>query len=254
MSVWGALLGGAAGFAVGGPLGALLGAAAGHAVERAGQEVGLLPGAVETQPDKDQTKRVAFTIAVIVLGAKMAKADGRVTRDEVDAFKRVFQIPASETQNVARIFNAARQDASGFEPYARQMARLFADRPAVLEELLTCLFVIAKADGKIHDEEIAFLKGVAEIFGFDETAFARMREAELGPDAADPYTILGVSRQDSDAAIKRTYRQLVREHHPDRLVAQGMPQEFVEVATARLAKINGAYERIQAERRAAGAS
>jgi DnaJ like chaperone protein len=251
MSIWGALLGGAAGLAVGGPLGAILGAAAGHAVERAGQGAGLLPSQDRGQQDDQQTQRVAFTIAVIVLGAKMAKADGRVTRDEVDAFKRVFRIPPGETQNVAKVFNIARQDAEGFEPYARQVARMFANRQPVLEELLSCLFVIAKADGEIHEEEIAYLKSVARIFGLSEDDFARVRAAEIGPDASDPYTVLGVKRTDSDETIKAAHRALVREHHPDRLIAQGMPQEFIDVSTERLAKINAAFERIRQERETA---
>ena len=132
-----------------------MGAAAGHAVERVGQQAGLIEtGRPGPQSPRDNTQHIAFTIGVIALGAKMAKADGRVTRDEVDAFKRVFKVPPSETHNVARVFNMARQDSAGFEPYARQIAGLFQDKPAVLEELLLCLFYIAKADGKIHADEI----------------------------------------------------------------------------------------------------
>ncbi|MEM7441838.1 MAG: molecular chaperone DjiA [Pseudomonadota bacterium] len=249
MSIWGALLGGAAGFAIGGPLGALLGAAAGHAVERVGQQAGLIEtGQAGPQSRRDGTRHIAFTIGVIALGAKMAKADGRVTRDEVDAFKRVFKVPPGESQNVARVFNMARQDSAGFEPYARQIAGLFRDKPAVLEELLHCLFYIAKADGQIHENELAYLKSVSSIFGFDAATFDRIRASEIGEDKEDPYTILGVTRDMDDDALKHAYRELVREHHPDRLVAQGMPAEFVEVADRRLAAINAAYDRIRAER------
>ncbi|MEQ9813630.1 MAG: TerB family tellurite resistance protein [Azospirillaceae bacterium] len=248
MSIWGAIVGGAAGFALGGPLGGILGAALGHAAERAGQQTGLLPGGDAATATRDNTKRIAFTIAVIVLGAKMAKADGRVTRDEVNAFKQVFRVPPEQSQTVARIFNAARQDSSGYTPYARQIAGMFADRPAVLEELVSCLFAIAKADGRIHETEIAFLADVARLFGLDEATFERLRNEEIGPDRADPYTILGVGRGNDDATIKTAYRKLVREHHPDRLIAQGMPQEFIDVATDKLARINTAYARIRAER------
>ncbi|MEM8588802.1 MAG: TerB family tellurite resistance protein [Pseudomonadota bacterium] len=249
MSIWGALIGGAAGFAIGGPLGALLGAAAGHAVERAGQQAGLIEGARPASgPERDNTRHIAFTIGVIALGAKMAKADGRVTRDEVDAFKRVFKVPPGETHHVARVFNMARQDSAGYEPYARQIAGLFNDRPAVLEELLLCLFYIAKADGKIHADELAYLKNVATIFGFDDATFDRIRASEIGADPDDPYTALGVTRDTDDESLKKAYHELAREHHPDRLVAQGMPAEFVEVADRRLAAINAAYDRIRAER------
>lgn len=241
MSIWGKILGGAAGFALGGPLGALIGAAAGHAVDRLRETPG--EGA-----ESDATKKIAFTIAVIVLGAKMAKADGRVTRDEVDAFKRVFRVPPEEMKNVGRLFNQARKDASGFEPYARQIARMFQNNPAVLEELLDGLFHIARADGAVRPEELDYLHRLAEIFGLDEARWAHIRATNVGPDASDPYTILGVTRDASDEEIKTRYRSLVREHHPDRLVAQGMPQEFVEIANERLATITTAYRQLRDER------
>jgi len=129
LSIWGKILGGAAGFALGGPLGAILGAVAGHAVDR-------FRATQHVQGDGDPTRSIAFTIGVIVLRAKMAKADGVVTRDEIDAFKQVFRVPANEAANVSKVFNQARQDSAGFEPYAKQLAGMFADNPAVLEELL----------------------------------------------------------------------------------------------------------------------
>jgi len=248
MSIWGKIVGGAAGFAIGGPIGALLGAMAGHAVDKMAAttqaEVARGPG----EPRADGTKQIAFTIGVIVLGAKLAKADGTVTRDEVSAFKQVFHIPQHEMKNVGRLFNQARKDAGGFEPYARQIGRLFRDNPAVLEELLDGLFHIARADGRVAPEELDYLRQVAGIFGLDEVQWERIRNANAGPDEADPYSILGVSRADSDEAIKTTYRKLVRENHPDRLVAQGMPQEFIDLANEKLAKINDAYDRVQKQR------
>ena len=238
MSVWGKILGGAAGFALGGPLGALIGAVAGHAVDK-----------MRTEPHEgeagDAAKRIGFTIGVIVLGAKMAKADGKVTRDEVAAFKQIFHIPPEEVQNVGRLFNQARRDSHGFEPYARQIGRMFRDNPAVLEELLDGLFHIARADRKVTDDELAYLRRIAEIFGFDETAWDRIRAGNLGPDESDPFDILGVTRQHSDDEIKAAYRKLVRENHPDRLVAQGMPQEFIDLANEKLAKINTAHDRVR---------
>ena len=249
MSVWGKILGGAAGFALGGPLGALIGAVAGHAVDRmraAEAGPGAEPGA-ELGAD-DATKKIAFTIAVIVLGAKMAKADGQVTRDEVSAFKEVFRVPPEEMKNVGRLFNRARSDAAGFEPYARQIGGMFKDNPAVLVELLDGLFHIARADGTVTEDELAYLEEVARIFGLDAAEWDRVRAANLGPDKSDPYTILGVTREASADEIKSAYRALVRENHPDRLVAQGMPQEFVDLANERLATINAAYERLQKQR------
>ena len=236
MSVWGKILGGVGGFAIGGPLGAIIGAVAGHAVDkmREGQE-----GAGEG------TKQIAFTIGVIVLGAKMAKADGVVTRDEIDAFKQVFRIPPQEMKNVGRVFNQARKDAGGFEPYAQQLGRMFKDNPAVLEELLDGLFHISRADGKVVPEEVEYLRRVAEIFGFSPAEWDRIKAGNMGPDRADPFHILGVTRDSTDAEIKAAHRKLVLENHPDKLVAQGMPEEFVTIATEKLATINAAYDQIR---------
>jgi DnaJ like chaperone protein len=242
MSIWGKVLGGAAGFAVGGPLGALIGAGAGHLVDKA------RANAAAEESGGDPTKQVGFTIAVIALGAKLAKADGVVTPDEIRAFRRVFKVAPEETQNVAKVFNMARKSVAGYEPYAKQVAGMFRDNPAVLEELLNCLFIIAKADGEVHDDELVYLQNVSAIFGFSEADFARIREQNIGPDAADPYTILGIAHDADDDAVKSAYRKLVRENHPDTLIAQGMPEEFVEVANEKLATVNAAYDKISAAR------
>lgn len=234
MSIWGKLGGAAAGFFVGGgPVGALLGAFAGHLLIDRNDDEGD-PG-------------LAFTIAIIALGAKMAKADGVVTRDEEEAFQRVFRVPPGEEANVRRIFNLARQDTAGFEIYAGQIARMFRGNPAVLEDILDGLFEIAKADNVLHPGELAFLERVAEIFGFAPNEFRRIRASHF-PDASDPYIVLGVAHNASADEIKRTWRMLVRENHPDRLIARGVPQEFIKLANDKLAAINAAYEKIVEER------
>lgn len=248
MSIWGKLLGGAAGFALGGPLGALLGGIAGHvydsrrAAELADETGGGAPGG------PDPTKQIGFTIAVIALGAKLAKADGVVTKDEIAAFRQVFQVPPDEVKNVARVFDQARKSSLGYETYARQIAGMFAENPAVLEELLDCLFHIAKADGTVADAEAEYIARVARIFGFSEAEFARIRAENLGPDAADPYTVLGVAADAPDDEVRGAWRQLVRENHPDRLIAQGMPEEFVTIANDKLAAINAAWDRVAQQR------
>jgi DnaJ like chaperone protein len=238
MSVWGKILGGAAGFALGGPIGALIGALAGHAVDK-------LTRAGGGEEASDATRQIAFTIGVIVLGAKLAKADGQVTRDEVDAFKQVFRIPSEEMKNVGRVFDQARKDARGAEPYARQLAGMFADNPAVLEELIDGLFHIARADGKVTEEELAYLEQLAVIFGFDAQAWDRIRAANLTAEQNDPFRILGVTREASDQEIRSAHRKLAVENHPDRLMAQGLPREFVDMANEKLATINAAYDEIR---------
>lgn len=250
MSIWGKVIGGVTGFALGGPLGAIMGAVAGHAVDKIkAQEAGQGPTAFTGYgPD---ARQVAFTTAAIVLSAKMAKADGQVVADEIAAFKRIFQIPPDEQQAIASIWNEAKRDAAGYEPHARQIASLFANEPQVLEELLGALFHIAKADGVMHPEETKMLAGIAMIFGFDAHAFERIRHIHLGADGAadnDPYEILGIDRNASDEAVKKKYRDLIRENHPDVLIAKGVPQEFIDIANEKMAAINAAYDRVEKER------
>ncbi len=245
MSIWGKVIGGVAGFTMGGPLGALMGAVAGHAYDKMKAE-GASPGAEDAQ-----TRQIAFTTAVIVLSAKMAKADGKVTRDEVDAFKELFQIPADEMKNVGKLFDEAKTDAKGFEPYAEQIAMMFAREPAVLEELMGGLFHIARADGVVHPEELKFLRKTALIFGFTETQFDRLKAIHMGAVGGveqDPYQVLGMTRKASDGEIKKAYRKLIRENHPDTLIAKGMPQEFVDVANEKMAAINAASDLVEKER------
>lgn len=239
MSIWGKMSGAAAGFLLGaGPIGALAGALAGHVLFDRGKR-------------EDEEPGVAFTIAMIALGAKMAKADGVVTSNEIEAFFRTFRIPPAEEANVRRIFDFARQDTAGYEAYAGQIARMFRGNPAVLEDILDGLFEIAKADNVLHPGELAFLERVAEIFGFAPSEFRRIRASHFGPDAEDPYVILGVDHEANNEEIRQTYRLLVKENHPDSFIARGVPEEFVKLANDKLAAINGAYERIRRERRLA---
>lgn len=243
MDFWGKLLGGAAGFALGGPLGALLGTAAGHAYDRF-----LADQTLVAEREPSLAKQTAFAVAVIVLCAKMAKADGHVSRGEIAAFKDVFHVPPEEERNVSRLFDLARRDARGFEPYARQVARMFRDSPAVLEQLLGGLFHIARADGVAHPDAIAYLRSVATILGFDDERFDRIRIAHMGADPEDPYRMLGVARGASDAEVRNAWLGLLRECHPDTLIAQGMPPDFLRVATQRAAAINAAWDRIREQR------
>lgn len=247
MSILGAVLGGAAGFAIGGPIGAIVGAAAGHAAQRFGQSEAE-DGDEGVAPADDATRKASFTIGVIVLGAKMAKADGTVTPDEIQAFRRVFKTPPEEEKNVARLFNQAKRDTRGFEAYARQLARILADAPDVKEEVIDCLFEIAIADGEVHPKEEEFLAEVARHMGISEADFVRIRETHMGPDERDPYTVLGVGRDASDDEIKAHYRDLARHNHPDKLMAEGLPEEAIEVANQKLARINAAYDEIVKER------
>jgi DnaJ like chaperone protein len=239
MSVISRIFHGATDWSHGGPIGALL--------ERAASHLPHLPHLHHERPADDPRRRVAFTIAAIALGAKMARADGEVTRDEVAAFGEVFQVPPGEKEHVRMIFDLARKSTHGFESYARQVGRLFAGNKLVLEDLLGGLFHIALADGEVCAAEDQYLREVAHYFGFTPAEYTRIRAhyvvtAEAGDD--DPHHILGVGRGASDDDIRTAYHRLVRENHPDLLMAQGLPPECIALANSRVARINAAHDRL----------
>ncbi|MBR9844096.1 MAG: molecular chaperone DjiA [Rhodobacteraceae bacterium] len=189
-------------------------------------------------------RSVAFTIAVVALGAKMAKADGLVTRDEVSAFREVFRIAQEDEAGAARVFNLARKDVAGFEEYAMRIKGLFGQAHESYCDLMEGLFHIAMADGEYHENEDMFLHRVADIFGMSKTEFAAMR-ARFVPDAEpDPYTILGVTPDMPITTIRKAWRMQVRETHPDRMIARGVPEEAIQMAETRLIALNKAWEAI----------
>lgn len=201
---------------------------------------------LRTPPERS----VGFTIAVIALGAKMAKADGQVTRDEVTAFREVFQIAAADEPGAARVFNMARQDVAGFEEYAHKIKGMFGEADAALCDLIEGLFHIAMADGTYHPNEDAFLERVAEILEIPEVEFRRMR-ARFVPDAVpDPYDILGVPPGTPMSETRAAWRRLVRENHPDQLLARGLPEEALKLAESRMIAINRAWEDIKTQQHA----
>jgi DnaJ like chaperone protein len=190
-------------------------------------------------------RSLAFTIGMIALGAKMAKADGVVTDTEVRAFNDVFQVPDKDHAAVERVFNLAKQDVAGFESYAQQVAELFEAKADTLENVLDGLFHIAKSDGALHEDELTYLSRISELFGFSEKDFIRIRARHVHL-ADDPFEILGVNPDASMEDIRAHHRRLVREFHPDKQIAAGLPEEMVKVATDRLARINEAFDRVEA--------
>lgn len=209
-----------------------------------GESLSVLFERLKSPPDRS----IAFTIAVISLGAKMAKADGHVTVNEVRAFREVFHIAAADEAQAAKVFNLARQDVAGYDLYASRVGAMFADDPAVLENLLEGLFHISMADGVYHEAENAFLRVVAEKFALSERVFKSMRARYVPNAVADPYTVLGVDHDMPITEIRSHWRQMVRDTHPDRLIAQGLPEEAIKLATRRLTKINDAWAEIQEAR------
>ncbi|SFQ96339.1 TerB family tellurite resistance protein [Poseidonocella sedimentorum] len=206
-----------------------------------GEGLSAVFDSLRTPPERS----VAFAIAVIALGAKIAKADGLVTRDEVAVFREIFHIPEAEEANAARVFNLARQDVAGFDVYARRIAAMFGDDRETLIDLMEGLFHIAMADGTYHPNENRFLEEVAGIFGLSDPEFRGLR-ARFVPDAEpDPYSVLGVTPDMGHDEIRAAWRQLVRDSHPDRMLARGVPEEAVRIAEKRMVAINRAWEEIR---------
>tara|TARA_Y100000590_G_C15664730_1_gene994010 strand:- start:650 stop:1384 length:735 start_codon:yes stop_codon:yes gene_type:complete len=241
MSIWGKIIGGTAGFALGGPIGAIIGIMIGGSFDRKSVFI-------KSKRINSQQKQNIFALSIIILSAKIAKADGKVTKDEIYAFKEKFKIPENEMEQVGKIFNEAKKTKYGYEQIATQVGELFSDNKLLLEELLNNLFYIAESDGETSVSEIEILKSISKLFGLSEEDFQRIFHSRLNSKDSDPYKILGVDRNDNDSIIRKKWIKLNKEHHPDNLIAKGMPQEFIDQSNKELASINLAYDRIKKQR------
>ncbi len=235
MSIWATLAGAAAGLLLGGPLGALAGAATAGVIDLTARRA--------ANPER---KRVAFTIAAIALAAKMARADGDPSAAEFATFQRLFHVEAPESENARRFYDLAKQSMAGFEAYAEQAATLLGPGSPLLEDLLDALWLIAAVDG-FHPAELTYLDQVAARLGFDPAQAAQIRARHTGPAEDDPWAILGVTPGADAATLRAAYHALVKQYHPDRHLAEGMPAEFIRVTESRMAAINDAYARVTAK-------
>jgi len=258
MSLWGKIIGGVAGFVTGGPLGAVMGAALGHAADQ-GQGSPFRPSVRQAADAAAMlgSREQLFAISVVVLAAKLAKCDGPVKREEIDAFKRMFRIPPESLREVGQLFDQARDSPDPHEPFAERLGEAFEDNKGMLEDVLAALFLIARADGPLTRSEVAYLQGVQVAFRLDSLAWERARDgfnprsqaASVADSGPDPYAILGVGRDATDEAVRQAWRRLMRENHPDGLAARGVPPEFVKRATDKVAEINAAWDQVKRERR-----
>jgi DnaJ like chaperone protein len=254
MTYWGKIIGGVAGFAMGGPAGALFGAALGHAADE-----GVVSSIAAKALPFEAVKMAALlgrrdqivAVSVTVLAAKLAKCDGPVTRAEIDMFKRSFSIPDTSVAEIGRLFDRARDSATGYEAYALQLGQAFADNRILLEQVLAGLYQIARADGPVNADETDFLDKVARRFRLDEAAAGRAGRggAVPAPAADDVYAMLGLDRKASDEAVRARWKALMRENHPDSLASRGVPQAMIDAASDRVARINAAYDIIKRERK-----
>ena len=236
MSIWGSLLGGMVGFSFGGPIGALIGSMIGGRLSSS-RRSGFRQGFAQQQQ--------IFAISLIILTAKLAKVDGYVSKEELIAVKEKLKIPEHEVDQVGKIFNKAKEDSLGYEPYAQQIAQIYGKNSAVLDEVINILFYIAEADGKVSDSEVNYIKNVSNIFGLNTSQFEGIREARVGSHKQNPYVILGCAPNDDLQSIRKKYLKLSKEHHPDVLMSKGLPKELVTESEKKLAAINSAYDKIE---------
>ena len=236
MSIWGSLIGGMVGFSIGGPFGMLLGSLIGGKISRARSAGGF--GSFR-QPQQ------IFALSLIVLSAKLSKADGSVSREELVAVKDKLKIPENEIDQVGKIFNQAKKETTGYEPYAQQIAQIYKNNPYVLEEVINILFYIAEADGHVSQSELNMIQHIAQIFGLKEVQLNSIKESRKSSDKLNPYIVLESKPEDDLKIIRKKYIKLSKEHHPDLLMNKGVPTEVIEESKIKMRAINSAWNKVQ---------
>ena len=236
MSIWGSLLGCVIGFSFGGPFGALLGSFLG----------GKISGLNSSKTiGNQQNSQEVFALSLIILSAKLSKADGHVSKEELIAVKDKLQIPDSEIDQVAKIFNKAKDESTGYEPYAKQIAEIFRDNINVLEEVINILFYIAEADGNVSNDEETMIANIAYIFGLSQKQYQSIKESRKTSDKLNPYIVLESQPTDDLKTIRKNYIRLSKEHHPDLLISKGVPVEVINESKNKMRSINAAWDQVQ---------
>ena len=236
MAIWGSLIGGMIGLSLGGPFGMLLGSLIGGKISRAKSRAGF--GAF-AQPQQ------IFALSLIVLSAKLSKADGQVSKEELVAVKDKLRIPDNELDQVGKIFNKAKEESTGYEQYAQQIAQIYKGNINVLEEVINILFYIAEADGNVSEDELKMIQHIAQIFGLTEIQFNSIKESRKSSDKLNPYIVLESKPNDEIEIIRKRYLKLSKEHHPDLLMSKGVPQEVIDESKAKMRAINSAWDQVQ---------
>ena len=236
MSIWGSLLGGVIGFSFGGPFGALLGSFLGGKISKLNSSKII---------GNQQNSQEVFALSLIILSAKLSKADGHVSKEELIAVKDKLQIPDSEIGQVAKIFNKAKDESTGYEPYAKQIAEIFRDNINVLEEVINILFYIAEADGHVSNDEETMIANIAYIFGLSQKQYQSIKESRKTSDKLNPYIVLESQPTDDLKTIRKNYIKLSKEHHPDLLISKGVPVEVINESKNKMRSINAAWDQVQ---------
>ena len=236
MSIWGSLLGGVIGLSFGGPFGALLGSFLGGKISRLNSSKTI---------GNQQNSQEVFALSLIILSAKLSKADGHVSKEELIAVKDKLQIPDSEIDQVAKIFNKAKDESTGYEPYAKQIAEIFRGNLNVLEEVINILFYIAEADGHVSNDEETMIANIAYIFGLSQKQYQSIKESRKTSDKLNPYIVLESQPTDDLKTIRKNYIKLSKEHHPDLLISKGVPVEVINESKNKMRSINAAWDQVQ---------
>ena len=237
MSIWGSLIGGMVGLSLGGPFGMLLGSIIGGKISRA--RSGAKSFGTFAQPQQ------VFALSLIVLSAKLSKADGQVSKEELIAVRDKLKIPENEIEQVGKIFNKAKKESAGYEPYAQQIAQIYKNNLNVLEEVINILFYIAEADGNVSQSELDMMQNIARIFGLNQAQFNSIKESRKSSDKLNPYIVLESNPEEDLQTIRKKYLQLSKEHHPDILISKGVPKEVIEESKKKMRAINSAWDQIQ---------
>ena len=237
MSIGGSLIGGMVGFSLGGPFGMLLGSLIGGKISRA--RSGSSGFSSFAQPQQ------IFALSLIVLSAKLSKVDGHVSKEELIAVKDKLKIPESEIEQVGKIFNKAKEESTGYEPYAKQISQIYKDNPNILEEVINILFYIAEADGNVSQSEIDMIQHIAQIFGLNQSQFNSIKESRKSSGKLNPYIVLASNPEDDLYLIRKKYIQLSKENHPDILLSKGVPPEVINESKKKMRAINLAWDQIQ---------
>ena len=236
MAIWGSLIGGMIGLSLGGPFGMLLGSLIGGKISRARSSSGFKSFA---QPQQ------IFALSLIVLSAKLSKADGQISKEELIAVKDKLKIPENEIDQVGKIFNKAKEESTGYEPYAQQIAQIYRGNINVLEEVINILFYIAEADGNVSNSELKMIEHISQIFGLTDVQFNSIKESRKSSDKLNPYVVLESHPDDAIEIIRKRYLKLSKEHHPDLLMSKGVPQEVIDESKAKMRAINSAWDQVQ---------
>lgn len=235
MSIWGRVIGGFIGWSLLGPFGLIIGSIVGSKILSKARLGGF---GTQAQPQQ------VFAVAIIVLSAKVCRADGTISKAELLAVKEKLKVPENELDNVGKLFNAAAKETTGYEAYCAQLNQVFANSPQVKEEIINILLYISESDG-VDIRETDLIRDIAKNLKINESQFKSILESRKGSDKINPYVVLGCDQQDSLQNIRKKYLLLSKEHHPDILIAKGVPEEVLEESKKKMRSINSAWDQIQ---------